>query len=137
MWFSCTVTYTLISGVLDFLIMCRKGQLFETNMLFFSDFCINFPYIEAGFVRFILSNAHIHCDMYYSYAARDISESVLVSWGNFTSDYSLWTRLTRRLNKKTSLVPKWRGPFLGIQQNCWRLKLLSVDVFLVLLLWFI
>lgn len=24
-------------------------------MLFFSDFCINFPYIEAGFGRFILN----------------------------------------------------------------------------------
>lgn len=138
----CTVTDTFVSRLLElFLITDRKEQLFETLQMqihyIFWFLCLSCCTLEQGLealyrVKLVFI---VNC-IYSCCAVRDISESALVSWGNFTSNYCLWTKLNRPLTKKPRQVPMCPRTVLGLQHNCWRFRMSSVGLLVVLLLRF-
>lgn len=133
---------TFVSRLLElFLITDRKEQLFETLQMqihyFFWFLYLSCCTLEQGLEALYRVKLVFIVNCIYSCAVRDISECALVFWGNFTSNYCLWTKLNRPLTKKPWQVPMCPRTVLGLQHNCWRFKMSSVDLLVVLLLWFI
>lgn len=142
MWLSFAQSYRYISFQATWVIhdYSQKRAIIwnvgNRNGLFFLISIFVLLYIGAGLeVLYWVKLVFLVNCIYSCCAVRDISESALVSWGNFTFSYCLWTRLNRPLTKKPWQVPTCPGTVLGLQHNCWRFKMSSV-VFLVLLLWF-
>lgn len=108
MWLSFAQSYRHIrfQALELFLIAGRKDQLFEmlqTQIRYFFRFlCLFCCTLEQGLealywvkLVFIVNCIYSCCAVTY------ISENALISWGSFTSNYCLWTKLSRPLTKKT------------------------------------